>query len=187
MNNAADVNADDIRETSYHELAHSIHFLKAGQSYWLDEIVFTMVHLGYGDGNDAGSGRVEVVESWGFQTGRSMADLRYGALHSNDGGLGTWQRRIERSVFLEGFIPAGWQYDLLDDNTQNPQGLTEPIGVTGATVVDNVAGFTRLEIFNTMTSSMLSITQQKEALLPLVIPKGQTVAAYDALSSEYGF
>lgn len=192
LNNAANVNADDIREISYHELAHSIHFEKAGNGYWLDEILFTIVHFGYGDGNDAGSGRVEVVESWGFQTGMAMAHLRYGASHSNPFG-GTWEAILERSMFFDGgntYIPFGWQYDLLDDNSQNPGAVAEPNAPAppfAPLVVDNIAGFTRLEIFNTMTSNMLSIQQQKAALQPLLVPKGLTLPAFDALSAGYGF
>jgi len=190
LNNTADVNADDIREISYHELAHSIHFEKAGNGYWLDEIVFTIIHLGYGDGNDPGSGRVEVVESWGFQTGMSMADLRYGPLHSNIPDQGSWLRRLEFERFAENFIPFGWQHDLLDDNTMNPGGVVEPTAPTppfAPIITDNIAGFTRLEIFNTMNSNMLSTEQQKVALQPLLAPKGLTLPAYDALSAGYGF
>jgi len=191
-NAAANVNADDIREISYHELAHSIHFERAGNGYWLDEIVFTIIHLGYGDGNDPGSGRVEVVESWGFQTGMAMTDLRYGVSHSNPFG-GTWGAISERSMFFDvgnTYIPFGWQHDLLDDNTQNPGGVAEPNAPTppfAPLVMDNIAGFTRLEIFNTMTSNMLSIPQQKAALEPLLVPKGLTLPAYNALSAGYGF
>ena len=191
MNDETDVNADDIRETSYHELSHSIHFLKAGDAYWLDEIGFTANHMGYGNGTDVGSGRVEIVESWGFMMGRRMAHLRYGNAHSNTPATVTWQSRVERGVLQDGFIPFGWQYDLLDNNSENPPDLIEPLGfpfdITAVPIVDNISGFTLLEIYNTMSGSMLSIEQQKSTLQFLLVPKGLTLANYNLLSAGYGF
>ncbi|HOY05646.1 MAG TPA: hypothetical protein PLO67_09620 [Saprospiraceae bacterium] len=187
FNDPTDVNADDVRETSYHELSHTIHFDKTGPLYWLDEIGFTAAHFGYGDGTDPGSGRVEIVESWGFMMGRRMAHIRYGDSHSNDGQDNTWQRRVERGVLQDGFIPFGWQYDLIDDNNQNPVNLVEPFGINSMPIQDAISGYTLLEIYATMNNNMLSIEQQKAALQPLLVPKGLSLSAYNALSAGYGF
>jgi len=188
LNNGLDVNADDIRETSYHELAHSIHFDRAGPVYWLNEIAFTVAHSGYGDGTDPGSGRVEVVESWGFMMGRNMAHIRYGIFHSNLQEQGSWLRRVESERFAEGFIPCGWQYDLLDDNGQNPPDVVETLLLPPfPPFIDNISGFSLLEIYNTMGDDMLSIEQQKSSLQPLLLQKGLSVSDYNALSNGYGF
>jgi hypothetical protein len=123
--------------------------------------------------------------------GRRMAHLRYGNAHSNTPATVTWQSRVERGVLQDGFIPFGWQYDLLDNNSENPPDLIEPLGfpfdITAVPIVDNISGFTLLEIYNTMSGSMLSIEQQKSTLQFLLVPKGLTLADYNSLSAGYGF
>ena len=52
-------------------------------------------------------------------------------------------------------------------------------------VSDAVRSYTRSQIFATMTSSMLSPTQQKNALLPL-LPPIVPLSAWTILASAYG-
>jgi hypothetical protein len=185
MNNPDDVETDDIRDISYHELAHSIHFLRAGEAYWLDEIIYTIVNNGYGDGNTPGHGRVEVVEAWGFQMGYNMAHIRYGDAHS-EGLFNSWLRQVENRRFDSGFIPFGWQHDLVDMNSENPTDVDEPV-VNGVPLPDNIVGFHNSEIFRTMGPGMLSVEEQKQALQTLLATKGISQANYDALAAAYGF
>ena len=184
-NDGGNANSDDIRETMYHELAHAQHFGQVGQGYWLDEILFTVANLGYGDGSAPGSGRAEVVEMWGWQNGRWAAHLRYGLSHSNPGApaTNTWQGRLERGTFASSYIAFGWQYDIQDNNALTPN-LDEG-EISGVTVPDAVSGYTQAQIFATMTPSMLSANQQRLVLQP-TLPPGTTLAAYIALATAYG-
>lgn len=175
---ADEVEADNIREILYHELAHSIHFLKAGDAYWLDEIIFTILHNGYGDGTAPGSGRVQVVESWGFQMGYNMTHLRYGAFHSQDR---SWLETAEEELFLDGFIPYGWQHDLIDNANAE-----EPTGVNDQPLLDNVTGITRKDIFNTMGSGTVTIQFQRDEFQNLLNSRGINQADYNALNAGYG-
>jgi len=176
--NAANINSDDMREILYHELAHSIHFLKAGDAYWLDEIIFTIQHNGYGNGTENGSGRVQVVESWGYQMGYNMAHLRYGVLHSESD---SWLEQAEEELFFEGFIPYGWQHDLIDNANAE-----EPTGINGLPLSDNVTGITRSDIFNTMGSGTVTVQFQRNEFQTLLPSRGITQANYDALNAGYG-
>ncbi len=184
FNDPSNVNSDDFREIMYHELAHAQHFTQAGQDYWLDEILFTIEHLGYGNASDPGAGRAAIIEMWGFQNGIWAAHLRYGLSHSNSGipggpAFNTWEARIERDQFAF-YFPYSWQHDLQDNNSNNPTGVVE-----NSLVTDAVTGYTQAQIFSTMTSNMLSPAQQKDALLPLLLP-GIPSSAYSTLASNYG-
>lgn len=188
VNDASEVNSDDIRELMYHELAHAQHFTQVSNSYWLDNIEYIIHHLDYGDGTAPGAGRCAVIEMWGWQNGMWATHLSYGLNHSNPPNLGggalaanTWQGRLEFSRFASGYIPFGWQYDIIDDDGLNPSlGISENNSVS-----DAVKSYTRAQIFTTMTSSMLSPTQQKNALLPL-LPPIIPLAAWTILASAYG-
>mgnify|MGYP001073878255 CR=1 FL=1 len=168
-----------MREILCHELAHSIHFLKAGDAYWLDEIIFTILHNGYGNGTESGAGRVQVVESWGFQMGYNMAHLRYGNAHSE--GAITWLAKSEEYLFFDGFIPYGWQHDLIDNANAG-----EPTGVNGLPLSDNVTGITRKDIFNTMGSGTVTVQFQKNEFQNLLPGRGISQTSYDALNAGYG-
>ena len=180
INDPSNVNSDDFREIMYHELAHAQHFGQVGQNYWLDEILFTIDHLGYGNANDPGAGRAAIIEMWGFQNGMWITHLRYGSAHSNPlGANDTWQAIIERRSYAAGYIPYGWQFDLQDNNLTNPSNAPE-----SSSVIDGVTGYTPAQIFSTMNASMLSPAQQRSALLPM-LPPGNTTAGFNALAGSY--
>lgn len=184
INNPGEVNSDDIREILYHELSHAQHFGQVGEGYWLDEILFTIQHLGYGDGNDPGSGRATIVEMWGFQNGPWITHQRYGLNHSNPvpaGGpaFSTWESRLESGTFAF-YFPFGWQHDLRDNNANNPIGVVE-----NGLVTDAVSGYSQAQIFSTMQTNMLSAAQQRDALL-LLLPPGTPTSAYTTLGTNYG-
>jgi len=188
-NDASQVNADDMRNLLYHELAHSIHFVKVGEEYWLLNIAYVMqnqisgINPPYGYAWVPGSGRCGVIEAWGYQNGMWATHLRYGLQHTNGGppfGRFTWQAALEGGKFRSDYIAFGWQYDLQDDNSLNPADFTE-----NATVTDRVLGYTEATIFSTMHVGMGSLQQQRAALFGL-LPPGNVPASYDALSTSYG-
>jgi len=191
LNDAGNVNSDDIREIIYHELSHAMHFNKVGSSYWLDNIAYTVLHLGYGDGTAPGAGRCSVIESWGFQIGKISTHLRYGTSHSNPGNTftNTWRALLERDFAWTTssgtpHIPYAWEWDIQDNNLTNPANETEHGTVNSAG--DRVFGITNAQIFSTMNSSMLSIPQMKTALVPF-LPSSVPLSSYNILCGAYGF
>lgn len=186
LNNAGQVNSDDVRELMYHELAHSLHFNQVGSNYWLDNIFYTMQHLGYGDGTAPGAGRCSVIESWGFQIGLNSTHLRYGTSNSNPGNpvTNTWRARLERALAWgpgSTHIPFAWEWDLQDDNTVNPLNETE-----NASVTDRVLGVSNAQIFSTMNANMQSMPQMKAAVIPF-LPPTVPMSTYNILCTPYGF
>ncbi len=120
VNEAANVNADDMREILYNKLAQSIHFPKVGEGYWLAQIAFVINNVviennpPYGNATTPGSGRCAVIEAWGFQNGMWATHGRYGAFHTNPGipaSSNTWHSVVERRTFTSGYIAFGWQHD----------------------------------------------------------------------------
>ena len=183
LNEPGNVNADDVREILYHELAHAQHFAQAGTQYWHANIEYIISHLGYGDGTAPGAGRCSVIEMWGWQNGPRATHGRYGLSHSNGGldpAFTTWEADIEDDTFVWGFMPIGWQHDLLDNNATNPTGVEETDGLP-----DAVTGFTQAQIFATMNSNLTSPNQQRLSLQS-VLPPGATLPNYLALANAYG-
>ncbi len=183
INNGANIDADDFRNILYHELAHTQHAMQAGPTYWSNNIGYIAEHLGYGQASFLGSGSCAIIEMWGFQNGLWATHLRYGLNHSNGGfnpAFNTWEARLESGVFVDGFIPFGWQHDIQDNNSTNPTGVIEVSGLP-----DGFSGITKAQIFSTMTSSMFSPTQQKNALIPL-IPPTVPIGPYNTLANYYG-
>jgi hypothetical protein len=194
LNNGGQVNSDDIRELAYHELSHALHYAKVGDTYWLQNMAYVILHGGYGDGSENGAGRCSVIESWGFETGRIAAHLRYGSSNSNGGDptANTWRAILESDLgwTLDEetglvHIPWGWLWDVQDNNLTNPGNETENPIVTNAGG-DAVWGITNAQIFSVMDPSMTSMSEMKSALIPF-LPQGVTTAQYNSLSNAYGF
>lgn len=188
LNNATQVNSDDIREVAYHELSHALHFDQVGSTYWLDNIAYVLVHLGYGDGDEPGAGRCSVIESWGWQIGMIATHLRYGGNNSNSTTpmVDTWRAILEWDISWNvsptglPHIPYGWEWDIQDDNFANPPNENENWMVT-----DRVTGITNVQIFGVMTPNMLSMPQMKDALEPF-LPPTIPLTTYDQLGAPYG-
>ena len=182
INDANDVNADDFRALFYHELAHAQHAMQVGPIYWSNNIGYVADHGGYGQANFLGAGSCAIIEMWGLYNGSWAAHLRYGVSHSSPGdpNVNTWGGRLERGTFSDGYIPDGWLLDLQDNNAINPVGITE-----NSTVTDEVSGFTKAQIFATMTNDMFSPHQQR-LMLQGTLPSGVTTSAYIALAASYG-
>jgi len=192
--------SDMVNRTTYHELAHAVHYRKVGNSYWIAEVAYTIAHFGYGDGTAPGADRVEVVETWGNEMGYYLADRYYGLNHSNNYTPYPINQTPMRHLYgLEDqkyydspneFIPVGLFRDLVDDNSQNP--LPGPNGLVGVyenpTVTDNVKDFTHLQLYHALTSDVTSIPTfrtQLTAIVPGLTGNAQT--DYNALFSSYGY
>jgi hypothetical protein len=192
LSNSGQVNADDVREIMYHELAHSIHYNQVGFDYWWEHIQFIVNNTingnnpPYGNGNNGpASGRCAVIEMWGFHNGPWAAHLRYGQFHSNGGAdpaLNTYHATLERAFEINGYIPHAWQFDVIDNNALNPtNNVAERTGI-----IDFVSGYNRQTIFGTMNANLISPPQQYNLLLNQ-LPPNQTQQSMQDLRTSYGF
>jgi hypothetical protein len=192
LSNSGQVNADDVREIMYHELAHSIHYNQVGFDYWWEHIQFIVNNVingnnpPYGNGNNGpASGRCAVIEMWGFHNGPWAAHLRYGQFHSNGGAdpaLNTYHATLERAFEINGYIPHAWQFDVIDNNALNPtNNVAERPGI-----IDFVSGYNRQTIFGTMNANLISPPQQYNLLLNQ-LPPNQTQQSMQDLRTSYGF
>jgi hypothetical protein len=193
--------SDRLRSIIYHEMAHAVHYRKAGPTFWLNlvshEVAMSLVTNGedpYGDGNQPGSGRCALVEAWGEHLGLTYTHRRYGINHSNgpDPILNSWFAILEARVGGEvwgninySWIPEGVMHDLLDNNIQNQTFLINDAPNMGQN--DNVGGFTNLQLFNELGSNSQNITDFVTNVRNNQLPTtNNNIISYNTLMSFYG-
>jgi hypothetical protein len=157
-------NANLISNTFFHELAHTTHWDKAGNAYWLHYISYIITNGGYGTRNSSNVGYVAVGEAWGFYLGNTFNDQKYRALgeivianrERDQLEVQTPNNNVPVRMFAnssEGWIPYGMLNDLID--------VGEP-AATG--VVDNVAGYTRAGLYRAFHQGSTSVPLLREAI-----------------------
>jgi hypothetical protein len=127
INNGGIFFSDRVSNTFYHEYAHASNYREILTNepirgkYWCDNISHIILNQGYGDGNDPGSDRCAIIESWGFTIGDFYADRRYGSNYSPISTF-SWRKRLERKIFWlnnHNYIPLGYVYDLVDSDNSD--------------------------------------------------------------------
>lgn len=137
-----------LAQIAFHELAHAMHYRRAGNNYWIDYIKATLAANPvagnpYGNGQNADDGNVAVGESWAEFLGTNHAIRRYGNdAQKNRTSLFFWNGNFltqfqpnpflqenERWFFGGNWIPSGFYNDLQDgfnpvENWDNIQGTT---------------------------------------------------------------
>lgn len=132
----------------FHELGHASHYSLVGENYWIGYRNHIINNDGYGTLGDfapfgSSPGRVALGEAVADYVG-----AKYGGTFAGS----------EASLFHDGFIPEGLLWDLED---AAPDFLTDPI--TGATVLDNISGFTPSMIFDGLTPTPSNSVQSIRA------------------------
>lgn len=161
-----------LRQTIYHEYGHSLHYFKAGDLFWSDNVLKTIgqngapPNEGYGAAINTQPGDFfSLTEGWADYVGHSFAFKKYGAaannitewdVWTNSNVTGNYQTILEEvPTYFNDFIPRGLFYDLIDNNTNEP-------------LFDNVGSFTMADIYNALmkgtipTSPAYSIQQFRE-------------------------
>lgn len=185
---------DQIKELTYHELAHAIHYSQVGKDYWISEIEYTLANNGYGDGTADDAGRPAIVEAWANFIAPTITDVAY---HTNSSpyryqeNAQTYYQStspIESSFIraMEAFdpnlpgdeykwIPKGILHDLRDiENLHDP-----------SSIQDNVSNYTILQIFMSLQNTIASPTQFKAKLL-IDNNNNQTIQV-NQLFDDYGW
>ncbi len=160
--------ADNVSNTFFHELAHSIHYAQVGNSYWVEEILYTLKpNKGgpYGTKTTPGAGRAAVVESWGFYVGPTFNDIKYRPVNIT---IANAERNFLESQRRDDTIPwrafngstsAGWiPWGFLHDCTD----VGEP---TTTLINDQVSGYTMSALFKGYTSSATTVQTLRANIL----------------------
>lgn len=164
--------ADNVSNTFFHELAHSIHYAQVGNSYWVEEILYTLKpNKGgpYGTKTTPGAGRAAVVESWGFYVGPTFNRTKYSAYPTVTAAVNILRdelRRLENqgrddtvpysSTALDsrGWIPAGFLHDCTDVGEPTTTGIN-----------DLASGYTMSMLFKGYTSSATTVQTLRANIL----------------------
>ena len=118
----------------------------------------------YGNKTTGGSGRIAVVESWGFFIGNTFNDRKYRPVFIPRANRERDQLEFQTPVddvpvrffanSSQGWIPFGMLHDLID--------TTEP-PITG--VVDNVANYTISGIFSGFNANSTTVPTLRDQIL----------------------
>lgn len=192
---------DQIKEVSYHEFAHVLHYQKAGNGFWEHEIDYVIERLQandnppYGSPGAGGAGRCDLVEMWGVYLGKEYAHRRYGPDRHSRGVpirfANSWYGDNELVVLWDGdgdntpannHIPGGFLQDIRDDNTYNTNNfLDEAPGIT-----DNIGGYATSTIYSHLSGSTTDAATLMDQLAGQ-LPTGNTLANFNTLRAGYGY
>jgi hypothetical protein len=156
-----------LAQTAFHELGHASHFRRVNADFWLDLMKAEVFHGGppcggYGCGNQADDGNVQVAESWAEYIGTLNALARYpnGVKRSVFFGNNfvRFDTALEREMwFFNNWIPTGVYNDLSDFfNT-----AFEPFDNTGGASVQQM-----YDVFNSDVDTMCEYQERFLALYP---------------------
>jgi hypothetical protein len=170
-----DYNSKDVTTMTYHELGHSIHYEKAGNYFWEQEIDYIIDNDGYGDGNASDAGRCALVESWGNFIQDYFEYLKYGngsnaLLYSLEGKIG--QPDYE-------WFPVGVYLDLWDN-----EGFYGGVDYENTNITDNFGGMTISDTYNLLTSNISSPEELRDKIISNY-PNSQ--AYIETLFNGYGY
>lgn len=160
-------NASHI-ETLFHEFGHSVHFMRAGEGFWLDYINHIVEYGGYGSGSEPLSGLVAMSEAWAEDFSMELLFQVYGS------SLYSQSNRDAHSFYNYTWIPAGIYYDLTDDDDQE--------------AFDQVTGFTFPKLYRTFSPEIRSPQQFRDRLFDLYPEKSDAQRKEIlALFEHYGY
>lgn len=197
-----------LKETTFHELGHTSHFVNAGCDYWQtyrtrisNELTFGNPDTRpYGNGTETNAGVVGLGEMWGNHIGYTFSNRHYGNGGANGPFPGGFTARMQ-GIDWEN-VPGGLNCYLNaienhDPNFYNvfaspwpwiPQGvcydLIDPTGEIFP-VIDNVSGYTTAQCFNALQSNVRTILAFRNRLLQQNGNNQQTQV--NALFSEYNY
>jgi hypothetical protein len=132
--------SERLAQTAFHESGHASHFMRAGNTYWINVIRATLAGKNpsqnpYGDGNEPLAGFLAVAESWAQFIGFNFASRRYTTgrdFASNDDILNSGQLygmnfliENEFYFFEDSWIPYGLYHDLMDNTNAAPNNSLE--------------------------------------------------------------
>ncbi len=155
--------SDALKELSYHEFAHAMHYRQVGHDFWLD-LVQSEIEASFTDedGNPHGNqfsdnaDLIALCESWAHHLGHTYADRSYPGIPANrrNNTTDTWLQLLEDDINERpNHIPEGLYHDLID-NTTDTNG-----------VIDNVSGFNNEHLFSCLSAEIRSIEEFRQCII----------------------
>jgi hypothetical protein len=184
--------SDRLKHLSFHEIAHTSHYSKAGPFFWDNLVNAEIINLGHGNGSGPGSGQIALCESWADYIADNFTQKRYGGNPSINLQWG-YQGEITRNE-TDHHIPHGLYNDLEDTRVDDEEACDDDYfkrcGSKCCTccgpIDDHVSGFTTTQMFSLLNSNTNSpsefITKLKQQFLPLT---GNTELQVDNLVNSY--
>ncbi|MFD2786302.1 hypothetical protein [Hymenobacter rubripertinctus] len=161
---------DELDETFFHELGHSVHYRQAGNLYWTGYITLIVEAAAkrlldnsrtsiYGRKTDNGAGLIAVSEAWGNYVGNTFAARKYDAINLN---IARFNRdRLEFQTPNDDpddddrWIVYGMFHDMTDNTTEPP--------ATGVT--DNVNSYTTIQLYRAMQPDVMGVRKYQQRVL----------------------
>lgn len=178
-----------VKGLMYHEMTHTAHFAKVGDSWWSDFVAaesFTLAANGftsptapYGLGNDGAiSDIISVGESYAEHLSQVFCQIRYGALNN----FNTWVTKQGSTYSFDSpVLGLGAHFNALEDFNPNrtndpfrwiPEGIYYDLFdnrnddfFNPAFPFDNVVGYTDQQFFNALDNDVRSMPQYRNRLL----------------------
>lgn len=149
-------NSDQLKELTYHEVAHASHYTKAGCAFWTELMLEELNGIAFHGGNPYHQvdGIVDITEAWAYHVGWFFADKNYQFPQRSV----NWFRRLEEIRNREnGHIPSGVFHDLKDNTPNDSESTFDACDGCGSfTINDNVQGFNASQMFNLLNSDTKS-------------------------------
>jgi len=181
--------SDKMKYVMYHELGHASHYTRVNTTdFWGVYRDHIIAHGGYGDGMDPNSELIAVAEPFADVIGHIFADATYGIDHSNGPDiLRRWIFILELEIInlhdpttcQDDWVPWGFYYDLIDNNSANPVGISDCQD-------DQVSGYTINSVFSILDENVRSMNTLEQRLIN-ILPAGITSNQVNLLIDEYGF
>ncbi|WP_233882153.1 hypothetical protein [Tenacibaculum piscium] len=158
---------DGVFETTFHELAHTSHFKKVGNGYWVKYINYIITYGAYGDGTGKNAELCALGEAWGFHVGQFLTIQEF---DNNNRllSLNTFENfdprnrpnNIAKSFYSfgsgwTGWMPCGIMHDLMDEDIDEVR--------TGFD--DNVSGYSIRNIYDALDRGIESPQAFRDRLL----------------------
>ena len=180
--------------TFLHEYAHTVHYRRAGNGYWVEYIEYIIQNGGYGQKNSQGSGIVALGEGWANYLQREFTEDYYqnfrgtppftdvlasrnlqqleNQFPNNFVPINTVPNAFNGQDIIEGWIPAGFFYDMTDI------GETTPID-------DRVSGYTMQQLYLGLQGNVRTMQGYSDRILDFNNFRQQTEV--EILRQEYGW
>jgi len=180
-----DLHSDHLKETIYHELTHTAHYVALGGGWYtqfvnseINQIINTInsSRSPYGAKTSSDAPIIAVGESWAYHIGQYLTNKRYttnsseiyvgeqGVQYTNStiAGLSSHSTALEKfnpyySTDPFYWIPKGLYYDLIDRRNDNPFNYTQ--------VEDQVSDFTNQQLFTAFNSGITTMQLYKTNVL----------------------
>ncbi|MEP6646487.1 MAG: hypothetical protein ABJC12_05320 [Saprospiraceae bacterium] len=157
-------NSDELKELTYHEIAHSSHYVNVNIGYW-DALVWAeIVAGGHGSSSSPNAGLISLVESWAEFVGETYAHRTY--LNLNTSQFGSWLIQLERTRNESiHHIPIGFYNDLVDNSPDTGLFVCDQDFLNCGSIDDQASGFSISQMYNLLTFNTSSPQEFKDKLI----------------------